>query len=39
VNNYYLGQKDEEAKEVIEGLEDEGELKSKEDILRRWRRI
>jgi len=31
VNNYYLGQKDEDGKEVIEELEDEGELKSKED--------
>ncbi|HEY6668045.1 MAG TPA: hypothetical protein VI033_02725 [Candidatus Nitrosopolaris sp.] len=31
MNNYYLGQKDEEGKEVIEELEDEGELKSKED--------
>jgi hypothetical protein len=30
VNNHYLGQKDEEGKEVIEELED-GELMSKED--------
>jgi hypothetical protein len=31
VNNYYLGQEDEEGKEEIEELEDDGELKSKED--------
>jgi hypothetical protein len=31
VNNHYLDQKDEEGKEVIEELEDEGELMSKED--------